>query len=195
MNEPFHTDWGRAELSKRTKAALDQRKAEGVRLGAPSKVPASIKDMIEQLYNMGMSLNRIAITLTENGIPTVKGGKKWYASTVQGVLTTIQYDREAQDKRRDTQDATEVEALPVAEHPVPGTDCLVRVIRTDSTAPMWVITWDNPVAPEDGQFRRKDAPELRCEVEWDSEEQALLIADRVWRHQLGRDIRSPFLPH
>lgn len=91
-------------ISERTKAALQAKKAQGVKLGRPkgSNMDAAVKASINKrmadaqawaqahLPAIGrmaktMSLNQIAITLNEQDIPTRRGGK-WTATTVRNLL-------------------------------------------------------------------------------------------------------------
>ncbi|MCC3323477.1 recombinase family protein [Gordonia bronchialis] len=78
----------RSMISDRTKAALAARKAQGVRLGRPSETPAEVTARIVAAKAEGKSLRAIAAELTAAGIPTVRGGATWHASTVRAVLTS-----------------------------------------------------------------------------------------------------------
>lgn len=92
----------RAMISQRTKAALQQLKAKGVKLGSPKlsearKVSAEsnkkIADdfavktlpMIKTLREQGKTLQEVADTLNMFGIPTRRGGK-WAITTVANIL-------------------------------------------------------------------------------------------------------------
>ena len=75
-------------IGMRTREAMAQRKAEGVRMGRPTKLPIEITETIIGMHHSGLSMNRIAADLTREGIPTALGGSKWYASTVRAVLTS-----------------------------------------------------------------------------------------------------------
>ncbi|WP_245548598.1 recombinase family protein [Gordonia namibiensis] len=57
-----------------------------MRLGRPSETPAEVTTRIVEAKARGLSLRTIAAELTEAGIPTVRGGTTWYASTVRTVL-------------------------------------------------------------------------------------------------------------
>lgn len=72
-------------ISQRTKDALAQKKAQGVRLGRPSTTPAEVTRRILDASAAGKSLRTIAAELTDAGIPTARGGQ-WRASTVRAVL-------------------------------------------------------------------------------------------------------------
>jgi len=76
----------RALISDRTRAALAVKRAQGVRLGMPSMIPAEVVARIVSARDGGTSLRAIAAALTADGVPTARGGSKWQLSTVQGVL-------------------------------------------------------------------------------------------------------------
>lgn len=76
----------RALISDRTKAALAVRRAQGVRLGRPSALPAEVVEHILDAHERGDSLRLIAAKLTADAVPTAQGGARWYASTVRAVL-------------------------------------------------------------------------------------------------------------
>jgi len=76
----------RALISDRTKAALAVKRAQGVRLGRPSSIPAEVVSRIVEARQRGASLRTIAAELTADAVPTVRGGTAWSGSTVQGVL-------------------------------------------------------------------------------------------------------------
>lgn len=76
----------RALISDRTKAALAVRRAQGVRLGRPSTLPADVVERILDARAGGASFATIAAELTEAGIPTARGGAVWSRATIQSVL-------------------------------------------------------------------------------------------------------------
>lgn len=80
------SQYERRIISARTRDALDQRRREGVRLGRPPMLPASVLAQIDQLREAGESLRSIATSLNVQVVPTAHGGAKWYASTVAKVL-------------------------------------------------------------------------------------------------------------
>lgn len=83
----------RALISDRTKAALAVKRAQGVRLGMPPKIPAEVVSRILAAKAGGASLRAIAAELTADGVPTARGGSKWQPSTVQGVLASQHAER------------------------------------------------------------------------------------------------------
>ncbi|MGV0774536.1 recombinase family protein [Mycolicibacterium smegmatis] len=88
----------RDRISERTREALAIKRAQGVRLGRPSGVPAEIVARIVAERDAGSSLRAIADGLTRDGIATAQGGKAWHASTVRKVLA----GQQAQQTHNDT---------------------------------------------------------------------------------------------
>lgn len=87
-------EYERALIGARTSAALQQLKASGVRLGRPVALNSSIRQRIVAERGSGRTLAAIAQGLTDDGVPTARGGK-WYPSTVKAVLTSAQLDAAA----------------------------------------------------------------------------------------------------
>ena len=83
-------------IAARTRDALDAARRNGKRLGRPVEIDEDIRRRIAREFYDGASLTEIARTLTREGVPTARGGKKWYASTVQGVVRSLSLDREAE---------------------------------------------------------------------------------------------------
>jgi DNA invertase Pin-like site-specific DNA recombinase len=78
----------RGLISVRTREALAQRKAEGKRLGrAVLEEFLPTYQRVLDMHAEGLSLNAIARTLNDEGVPTAKG-KSWYASTVRTIVTS-----------------------------------------------------------------------------------------------------------
>jgi DNA invertase Pin-like site-specific DNA recombinase len=75
-----------ASIRQRTKDALAVKKAQGYRLGRPATMPDETRAKIHALRNSGVTLQGVADTLNAEGIPTARGGLKWYASTVQKAI-------------------------------------------------------------------------------------------------------------
>ena len=92
----------RALISQRTKAALAQAKARGVKLGNPrldevrdrvnrnlieaaGRQAALMLPVIKPLLDQGMSLRGIARELTARGVPTARGGQ-WSAVQVSDIV-------------------------------------------------------------------------------------------------------------
>ena len=68
-------------IGQRTRDALAQKKAQGVRLGRPPALPAKVRSRIRRRRKAGKSLAAIAEELNRNHVPTAHGGAKWYPST------------------------------------------------------------------------------------------------------------------
>jgi DNA invertase Pin-like site-specific DNA recombinase len=72
-------------ISERTKQALAQKRASGVRLGAPPEIDPLVATRIRDERAAGSTLREIAERLNNDGVPTARGGR-WRASTLQRVL-------------------------------------------------------------------------------------------------------------
>jgi DNA invertase Pin-like site-specific DNA recombinase len=73
-------------ISQRTKEGLAAKRAQGVRLGRPSVLPAGVVVRIVRDHQSGASLRAIAASLTADGVSTARGGATWHASAVRAVL-------------------------------------------------------------------------------------------------------------
>lgn len=73
-------------ISQRTKDALAQKKAAGVKLGRPRLLPDPVRVRIAQERSDGLTLAAIATGLNRDGIATAQGGAQWWPSTVRAVL-------------------------------------------------------------------------------------------------------------
>ena len=79
-------EWERDIIGERTREALAARRAEGVTLGRPKRIPPEVTARIKRWRRRGLSLPKIADKLNETGVPTAQGGRQWYPSTVRAVL-------------------------------------------------------------------------------------------------------------
>jgi DNA invertase Pin-like site-specific DNA recombinase len=86
------SQYERRLIGQRTKDALAAKKAAGVQLGRPRLLPQDVVDGVVNAKTAGESLAGIARDLTTRGVPTAQGGKRWYPSTVQGVLRSAALD-------------------------------------------------------------------------------------------------------
>jgi len=76
--------WERRKLAERTRKGLAAARAKGAATGRPAveDVPG-LKDRIVAMREDGMTLQAIADRLNTEGVPTIRGGKKWRPSSVQ----------------------------------------------------------------------------------------------------------------
>jgi DNA invertase Pin-like site-specific DNA recombinase len=99
--------WERERISQRTRRGLEVARSLGAMRGRPSV--ADLPELRERIVAMrrdGMTLQAIADTLNEEGVPTLRGGAKWRPSSVQSAAG---YRRPTAPKRL---------RLPPAEQPV-----------------------------------------------------------------------------
>ncbi len=73
-------------IGQRTSDALAVRKRQGVRLGRPLLVDDVVIKRIRKGQKAKKSLRAIAEELNADAVPTVHGGKRWYASTVRSAV-------------------------------------------------------------------------------------------------------------
>ena len=76
--------WEHERLSERTRRGLEAARARGAGQGrsAVADVP-ELADRIAAMREEGMTLQAIADTLNEDGVPTLRGGAMWRPSSVQ----------------------------------------------------------------------------------------------------------------
>jgi len=80
------SQYERKLIGQRTRDALAERKAAGVRLGRPSVLPTAVVRRIVQERAAGRSLPAIAAGLEADGVATARGGGRWHPSSVRAVL-------------------------------------------------------------------------------------------------------------
>lgn len=73
-------------IGQRTRDALAEKRAQGVRLGRPPKLDAELVERIAALRASGRSMRAIAAELNADETPTAHGGAAWHASTVKAVI-------------------------------------------------------------------------------------------------------------
>lgn len=73
----------RDQISENTKAALAQKRRQGITLGRPRKMPKDTIHRMRELRRQGKSYETIALTLNAEGIPGSQGGKWWKQSVAK----------------------------------------------------------------------------------------------------------------
>lgn len=73
-------------IGQRTKDALAVKRAQGVKLGRSSTLPAAVRRRIARDRAKGLSYRAIADRLNAANVPTGQGGRQWYPMTVRTVL-------------------------------------------------------------------------------------------------------------
>ena len=77
--------WERRIIGQRTKDALAEKRAAGIRLGRPPVLPQRVVERIVASRNDGLGWSTIARQLNAENVPTAHGGARWHASTVRAV--------------------------------------------------------------------------------------------------------------
>jgi DNA invertase Pin-like site-specific DNA recombinase len=78
----------RKMIGERTRDALTEKRAAGVKLGRPRTLPDDVRARIVAERESGRTLRAIAEALNAENVPTAHGGKGWYPSTIRQVLTS-----------------------------------------------------------------------------------------------------------
>ncbi len=79
-------EYERRLIGQRTRDALAEKRAQGVRLGGPQLLPLDVVRRIVTKRTAGRSLPVIAAALAADQVPTARGGSRWYPSTIAAVL-------------------------------------------------------------------------------------------------------------
>lgn len=64
------------------------KKAQGIKLGRRSTIPAKVRQRIKRARGRGNTFQAIAARLNRDGVPTGQGGSEWRPSSVRAVLLT-----------------------------------------------------------------------------------------------------------
>lgn len=78
----------RAMIGERTKDALAEKRAAGIKLGRPRILPDDVRARIVAEREAGATLRAIAEALNRDNVRTAHEGKRWHASTVRQVLAS-----------------------------------------------------------------------------------------------------------
>jgi DNA invertase Pin-like site-specific DNA recombinase len=73
-------------ISQRTREALAQKRAAGVRLGRPAVLDQKVVSRIKRERARGKTFAQIAERLNNDAVPTAHSGEKWHPATVRSVL-------------------------------------------------------------------------------------------------------------
>jgi DNA invertase Pin-like site-specific DNA recombinase len=82
--------WERRIIGARTKAALAEKKASGVKLGRASSIEPKLATRIKTLHANGAGWSAIAATLNTDGTLNVSAGAKWNPSTIRAITLANQ---------------------------------------------------------------------------------------------------------
>ncbi len=79
-------EWEREVIGQRTRGGLAVKRAQGVQVGRPRAIPASVVRRVKSARTRGHSYAKIAERLNEAGVPSAHQGRRWYPSTIRAVL-------------------------------------------------------------------------------------------------------------
>ena len=85
-------EYERQLIGARTSAALQQKKAQGIRLGRPRTLSSAVTERVVADRSAGRTLQGIADDLNAEGVPTARGGARWHPSTVAAVVRSHALD-------------------------------------------------------------------------------------------------------
>jgi DNA invertase Pin-like site-specific DNA recombinase len=76
-------------ISQRTRDGLAAKRNQGVRLGRPVEMTPDLRARLATMREQGMTYRAIAEMLTAEGVPTARGSRVWYPSTVKNALEVV----------------------------------------------------------------------------------------------------------
>ncbi|MCF6386536.1 recombinase family protein [Mycobacterium sp. MBM] len=79
------SQYERRLIGQRTREALAEKRAAGVRLGRPSVLPIEVVQRILDMRAAGLSYPKICAVFNAEQVPTARGGSQWYPATVRNV--------------------------------------------------------------------------------------------------------------
>jgi DNA invertase Pin-like site-specific DNA recombinase len=80
-------------IGQRIREALAVKRSEGVRLGRKRETPDAVVAQIVAERQSGLSFQAIADSLNAASVPTVRGGRCWWSTSVRKVLLSVDYER------------------------------------------------------------------------------------------------------
>jgi DNA invertase Pin-like site-specific DNA recombinase len=86
------SEFERELIAQRTREALAVKRAQGARLGRAVSLPQDVRERIGREAEEGRTLRAIAAGLEADGVPTVRPGARWHASTIRAVLASLDLD-------------------------------------------------------------------------------------------------------